>query len=86
MDWDKPLAAYDGKTGYEVACMGYDMHKSQHRFYQMKKAGRTTTQNSAWRIRRWGWIREKMTFLSMSAVREKPQRRKSAAAAFGCMC
>ena len=39
MDWDKPLAAYDGKTGYEVACMGYDMHKSQHRFYQMKKGG-----------------------------------------------
>ncbi len=30
MDWDQPLAAFDGKTGYEMALEGYRWHFSQH--------------------------------------------------------
>ena len=29
MDWHVPLAAFDGKTGYEIACEAYKMHASQ---------------------------------------------------------
>ena len=31
MDWHQPLAAFDGKTGYEMACEGFLMHVSQQR-------------------------------------------------------
>lgn len=34
MDWDKPLRAFSGKTGYEVAKLGYAQHLSQHRYEQ----------------------------------------------------
>lgn len=30
MDWDQPLTAFDGKTGYEMAVEGYNWHFSQH--------------------------------------------------------
>jgi len=30
MDWDQPLAAFNGKTGYEMAVEGYSWHVSQH--------------------------------------------------------
>ena len=30
MDWDQPLSAFDGKTGYEVAVEAYGWHFSQH--------------------------------------------------------
>ena len=30
MDWDRPLSAFGGKTGYEVALAGYGWHQSQH--------------------------------------------------------
>ena len=30
MDWDQPLSAFDGKTGYEMAVEGYSWHVSQH--------------------------------------------------------
>lgn len=30
MDWDQPMAAFDGRTGYEVAQAGYQWHVSQH--------------------------------------------------------
>lgn len=30
MDWDQPLAAFNGKTGYEMAQEGYSWHFSQH--------------------------------------------------------
>ena len=29
MDWHVPLDAFDGKTGYEIACEAYKMHASQ---------------------------------------------------------
>ncbi len=30
MDWDQPLSAFDGRTGYQVAEAGYQWHVSQH--------------------------------------------------------
>ncbi len=30
MDYDVPLESFGGKTAYEVSCMGFDCHKSQH--------------------------------------------------------
>jgi len=30
MDWDQPLAAFGGKTGFEMAVEGYNWHFSQH--------------------------------------------------------
>ncbi|MBR6753656.1 MAG: PIG-L family deacetylase, partial [Clostridia bacterium] len=30
MDWDQPLSAFGGKTGYEMAQEGYSWHFSQH--------------------------------------------------------
>lgn len=32
MDWDQPLSAFQGKTGFEVAKEAYQHHKSQHQF------------------------------------------------------
>ena len=32
MDWDAPLSAFDGKTGFEVAQDAYQKHRSQHQF------------------------------------------------------
>ncbi|NLD35037.1 MAG: hypothetical protein GX653_09030 [Clostridiales bacterium] len=32
MDWDQPLSAFEGKTGFEVAKEGYQKHRSQHQF------------------------------------------------------
>lgn len=37
MDWDQPLSAFDGKTGYEMAVEGYSWHKSQHDAGQKNK-------------------------------------------------
>jgi len=35
MNWDRPLTAFDGKTGFELAVEAYDrFHKSQHRYEQ----------------------------------------------------
>jgi hypothetical protein len=30
MDWDQPLSAFGGKTGFEMAVEGYSWHVSQH--------------------------------------------------------
>jgi hypothetical protein len=30
MNWDIPLDSYGGMTAYEVSCLGYDKHVSQH--------------------------------------------------------
>ena len=40
MDWHQPLQAYGGKTGYEMACIGYAENKSQQDFYQMQQGGK----------------------------------------------
>lgn len=38
MDWDQPLAAFQGKTGYEMACEGFLKHVSQTRtWYSVAK-------------------------------------------------
>lgn len=34
MDWDQPLAAFDGRTGYEMALAAYQWHASQHEYGQ----------------------------------------------------
>ena len=34
MDWDQPLAAFDGRTGYEMALEAYRWHASQHEYGQ----------------------------------------------------
>lgn len=39
MDWNQPLEAFGGKTGYEMACIGYAQHQSQQGFYQMQQGG-----------------------------------------------
>lgn len=31
MDWDQPLSAFNGKTGFEMACEGFEKHVSQQR-------------------------------------------------------
>lgn len=31
MDWNKPMEAFDGLTGYEVAALGWAGHRSQHK-------------------------------------------------------
>lgn len=40
MDWNQPLQAYGGRTGYEMACVGYAEHQSQQSFYQMQQGGK----------------------------------------------
>ena len=30
MDWDQPLSAFDGRTGFQMAQAGFEWHKSQH--------------------------------------------------------
>lgn len=40
MDWKTPLQALNGKSPLEVARIGYDMHKSQHKYYQVKDGGK----------------------------------------------
>lgn len=37
MDWDQPLEAFGGQTGYEVAVAGYGWHESQHEAGQKNK-------------------------------------------------
>lgn len=37
MDWDQPLAAFGGMTGFEVAQAGYQHHVSQHTYGQNNK-------------------------------------------------
>lgn len=37
MDWDQPLSAFDGRTGYEMAVAGYACHVSQHEAGQKNK-------------------------------------------------
>lgn len=46
MDWDQPLAAFSGRTGFEVALLGYDQHKSQHRLQQYKVEPRDAKNSS----------------------------------------
>lgn len=36
MDWDQPLAAFGGKTGFEMAEAAYAFHVSQHKYEQFK--------------------------------------------------
>lgn len=38
MDWDQPLSAFNGKTGYEMALEAYQWHFSQHDQGQKNKA------------------------------------------------
>ena len=40
MDWNQPLETFGGKTGYEMACIGYAEHKSQQSFYHMQQGGK----------------------------------------------
>ena len=37
MDWDQPMEAFGGETGYEVAVAGYAWHESQHEAGQKNK-------------------------------------------------
>ena len=38
MDWDQPLTAFQGKTGYDMACEGFAKHISQNRtWYSVAK-------------------------------------------------
>lgn len=46
MDWDQPLQAFGGRTGYEMAVLGYDEHKSQHRYQQYKVEPRDSRRSS----------------------------------------
>ena len=46
MDWDVPLAAFSGKTGFEVAQEAYQMHKTQHRYQQFKVEPRDSKYSS----------------------------------------
>ena len=40
MDWHQPLAAFEGKTGFEMACEGFRLHVSQQRTcYQVADRG-----------------------------------------------
>ena len=40
MDWDQPLKAFGGKTGYEMACEGFEKHVSQTRtWYSVARRG-----------------------------------------------
>lgn len=39
MEWDEPLKAFGGKTGYEVATIALDCHASQRIYYEMSKSG-----------------------------------------------
>ena len=38
MDWDQPLEAFGGKTGFEMAQEGYSWHVSQHQAGNRDKA------------------------------------------------
>lgn len=33
LPYDEPLTAFDGKTAFEMAVLGYDCHKSQHQYW-----------------------------------------------------
>ncbi len=46
MDWDQPLAAFDGRTGFEVAQEGYQAHRSQHRYAQFSVEPRDSATSS----------------------------------------
>lgn len=46
MDWDIPLAAFQGLTGFEMARAGYDEHKSQHRYEQYQVEPRDSDKSS----------------------------------------
>ncbi len=46
MDWDQPLTAFGGKTGYEMAVEAYDLHLSQHRYEQYKVEPRDARHSS----------------------------------------
>lgn len=39
MEWDEPLEAFGGKTGFEVATTALDCHVSQRIYYEMSKRG-----------------------------------------------
>lgn len=46
MDWDIPLNAFDGMTGFEVAVGGYGEHISQHRYEQYSVEPRDSKNSS----------------------------------------
>jgi LmbE family N-acetylglucosaminyl deacetylase len=46
MDWDKPLSAFSGRTGFEMAQEGYSKHMSQHRLEQFKVEPRDSARSS----------------------------------------
>lgn len=46
MDWDQPLQAFQGRTGYEMAVLGYQEHVSQHRYEQYKVEPRDSRRSS----------------------------------------
>ena len=46
MDWDRPLDAFQGRTGYEMAAEAYAQHLSQHRYEQFKVEPRDSRYSS----------------------------------------
>ena len=46
MNWDTPLPAFKGFTGFEMAQAGYAEHKSQHRYEQYQVEPRTSDKSS----------------------------------------
>ena len=46
MDWDRPLEAFYGRTGFEMAQEGYLQHVSQHRYEQFQVEPRDSEQSS----------------------------------------
>ncbi len=46
MDWDRPLSAFEGQTGYELAMAAYQFHLSQHRYEQYKVEPRGSRHSS----------------------------------------
>ena len=46
MDWDKPLTAFSGQTGFQMAQEGYSKHVSQQRYEQFMVEPRGSAQSS----------------------------------------
>lgn len=46
MDWDRPLSAFGGRSGFDVAMAGYEFHLSQHRYEQYKVEPRDSRRSS----------------------------------------
>ena len=46
MDWDQPLSAFGGRTGFEMAEEAYTHHRSQHKYEQFKVEPRDSAYSS----------------------------------------